>query len=515
LAKSPELLHEKRRAGRAVGDPTPHTGTSRPLIRLEGISKRFGPLLANDDVSFDIPAGRVVGLLGENGAGKTTAMNVLAGLYLPERGRILIDGEPLPLGSPRASVAAGIGMVHQQFKLVEALSAFENVSLGVHRGRLLQPPGADDRIHGLMAEVGFDIDLTARVWQMTLAERQQLELLRTLAIGARVLILDEPTSVLSPLETARLFAIVRRIAASGRPVVLISHKLLEVLEVADQLVVMRGGRVVHEGPAGEVDAAQLARVIVGEREIRHGGRPPGPFGEAVLRVEGLAVENDLGLPVVESASFAVRAGELVAIVGVTGNGQAELMDAIGGLERHTRGHIHAPGHQGRRSFAYVPAQHLGVALAPNLPLVDNAILGHHRRRPFGWWLRRHLIQERAREVADRFGVAADPIAPVRRLSGGNLQRLVLGRELHGDPALVVASYPTRGLDVASAAQIRNALVARARAGAAVLILSEELDESLEIANRILVMHRGKIVAERDPTRLEIDELGRLVTTGAG
>jgi general nucleoside transport system ATP-binding protein len=218
---------------------------------------------------------------------------------------------------------------------------------------------------------------------------------------------------------------------------------------------------------------------------------------------------------VQNASFAVRAGELVAIVSATGNGQAELMDAIGGLRRHTRGHIHAPGHQGRRSFAYVPAQHLGVALAPNLPLVDNAILGHHRRRPFGWWLRRHLIQERASEVADRFGVAADPIAPVRRLSGGNLQRLVLGRELHGDPALVIASYPTRGLDVASAAQIRNALVARARAGAAVLILSEELDESLEIANRILVMHRGKIVAERDPTRLEIDELGRLVTTGAG
>jgi general nucleoside transport system ATP-binding protein len=514
LAGSPELLDQGQRAEQTVGNALGQASDERPLVRLEGVTKRFGPLLANDDVSFDIPAGRVVGLLGENGAGKTTAMNVLAGLYLPERGRILIEEEPLLLGSPRASVAAGIGMVHQQFKLVETLSAFENVSLGLHRGRLLQPAGADDRIGVLMAEVGFQIDLAARVWQMTLAERQQLELLRTLAIGARVLILDEPTSVLSPLETGRLFAIIRRIAASGRPVVLISHKLLEVLEVADQLVVMRGGRVVHTAAAGEVDPARLTRLIVGDREIRHDGRPPGSSGDVVLRVEDLAVENDLGLPAVHSASFAVRAGELVAIVGVTGNGQTELMDAIGGLRRHTHGHIRAPGHPGGRSFAYVPAQHLGVALAPNLPLLDNAILGHHRQRPFGWWLRRRVIREQAKQVADRFGIAADPLAPVRRLSGGNLQRVVLGRELHGDPGLIVASYPTRGLDVASAAQIRAALVARARAGAAVLVSSEELDESLEIANRILVMHRGVIVAERDPTRLELDELGRLMTTGA-
>jgi general nucleoside transport system ATP-binding protein len=514
LARSPELLDEARQPERTAGSTLGHARAGPPLVRLEGLTKRFGRLLANDDVSFDIPRGRVVGLLGENGAGKTTAMNVLAGLYLPERGCVLIEGEPLPLGSPRASVAAGIGMVHQQFKLVDTLTGFENISLGLHRGRLLQPTRTDDRIRALMAEVGFEIGLAARVWQMTLAERQQLELLRTLAVGARVLILDEPTSVLSPLETRRLFEIIRRIAASGRAVVLISHKLLEVLEVADRLVVMRAGRVMHEGPAAGTDPAWLARLIVGAREIRHGGRPPGPFGDVVLRVEDLAVDNDLDLAAVRSASVTVRAGELVAIVGVTGNGQTELMDAIGGLRRLTHGRIHAPGHPGGRSFAYIPVQHLGVALAPDLPLADNAILGHQRRSPFGWWLRRHLLLERTREVAARFAVLADAAAPVRRLSGGNLQRVVLGRELHGDPALIVASYPTRGLDVAAAAQIRDALVARARAGAAVLISSEELDESLEIANRILVMHRGRIVAERDPTRLDVAELGRLVTTGS-
>ena len=355
MARSPELLDEGQQAQRAGGSTLGHVSERPPLVRLEGVTKRFGPLLANDDVCFDIPAGRVVGLLGENGAGKTTAMNVLAGLYLPEHGRVLIEGEPLPLGSPRASVAAGIGMVHQQFRLVETLTGFENISLGLHRGRLLQPTGADDRIRALMAEVGFEIDLAARVWQMTLAERQQLELLRTLAIGARVLILDEPTSVLSPLETGRLFGIIRRIAASGRLVVLISHKLLEVLEVADRLVVMRAGRVVHQGPAGGVDPAWLARLIVGEREIRHGARPPGPFGDVVLRVQDLAVDNDLDLAAVRSASVTVRAGELVAIVGVTGNGQTELMDAIGGLRRYARGHIQAPGHPGARGFAYIPA----------------------------------------------------------------------------------------------------------------------------------------------------------------
>jgi ABC-type uncharacterized transport system ATPase subunit len=513
LARSPDLIDRGRpqpvalaRAGPAAPGP--------PLVRIEGVTKRFGPLLANDNVTFDIPAGKVLGLLGENGAGKTTAMNVLAGLYLPDRGRILADGAPLRPGSPKAAVDARIGMVHQQFKLVETLTAFENLSLALDRGRFLQPTAPGDDLRTLMREVGFELDLTARVWQMPLAARQQLEVLRTLAVGARVLIMDEPTSVLSPLETAKLMAIVRRIAASGRAVVLISHKLLEVLEVADDLVVMRAGRVMHSGATGRIDLSELARLIVGEREVRHGSRPPGPFGAPVLRVEHLEVANDLDLPAVRDVSFEVRAGELVAIVGVTGNGQTELMDAIGGLRHHRRGRIGAPPQSGGRGFAYIPAQHLGVGLAPGLSIEDNAILGHHRRPPFGRWLQRQHTRRRALDVVGRFQVTAELGIPVRRLSGGNLQRVVLGRELHGDPRLIVANYPARGLDVASAAQIRNALVGRARDGAGVLISSEELDESLEIANRVLVMHRGRIVAERDPARIDMDELGRLITTGA-
>jgi simple sugar transport system ATP-binding protein len=484
---------------------------SLKTVEIEGVAKRFGALLANDDVSFTIPAGRVLGLVGENGAGKTTVMNVLAGLYLPDRGAVTVAGVPLRLGSPKTSVAAGIGMVHQQFKLVETLTGFENLSLARDRGRLIQPSQAADEVHQLMAELGFEIDLATQVWQMPLAVRQQLEILRTLAIGAEVLILDEPTSVLSPPETVRLFGIVRRIAGSGRAVVLISHKLGEVLDVADDLVVMRGGRVVHDGPAAGVDVGGLARLIIGDRDLVQSSRPAAPPGAPLLRVDDLTVEGDLGIAAVRGARFEVRAGELVAIVGVAGNGQSELMQAIGGVRAY-RGAI-APAARRERRFAYVPARHLGVGLAPGMSVQDNALLGQQRRPPFGWWLRRQRVRQRGREVADRFGVTAELTSPVRWLSGGNLQRMVLGRELHGEPALIVADYPTRGLDVASAGQIRRALVARAAAGAAVLISSEELEESLAIANRILVMHRGELVAEHDPRTVDLATLGRQMTAG--
>ncbi len=498
------------RTVRPVAGPA---SSGEPRVRMEGVTKRFGSLIANQDVTIDIPAGAIVGLVGENGAGKTTAMNVLAGIYLPDRGRILVDGRPLRLGSPGDSVAAGVGMVHQHFKLVETLTGFENISLAVDNGRVLQPRAPGAALRSLMGELGFDLDLSARVWQMTLSERQQLEILRTLAIGANIVVLDEPTSVLSPLETVRLFEVVRAIAASGRSVVFIGHKLLEILEVADRVVVMRNGRVVHAGPVREIGLSQLAHLVVGDRVLGPGARPPGPYGEPVLRVENLQVSSDLGVPAVRNVSFHVRAGELVAIMGVTGNGQSELLDAIGGLRRHSAGRVEAPYHDGQRDFAYIPAQHLGVGLAPNLSLQENAVLGHQRRHPFGWWLRRRHLRERVQHVIDSFGVAADAEAPVARLSGGNLQRVVLGRELHGNPRLIVASYPTRGLDVASASQIRRILAERARAGAGVLFSSEELDESLDIANRVLVMHRGRIVAERDPRQLDLDELGRLITTG--
>lgn len=465
-------------------------------------------------MSFDIPAGRIVALLGENGAGKTTAMNVLAGLYLPDRGRVQVDGEPLRLGTPRASLNAGIGMVHQQFKLVETLTGFENISLALHRGRFRQPRRADAELDHLMQDLGFDLDLDRAVWQVPLALRQQLEVFRVLAIGAQTLILDEPTSVLSPLETEKLFQRLRRISASGRSVILISHKLGEVREVADQVIVMRGGKVVHRGDVAETDQQQLAGLIVGDRVIAEGRRPQAKIGAPVLEVDALSVHDDLGLPAVRDVSFDVRAGDLVALLGVAGNGQTELMDAIGGLRPAAAGSITAPMASGRRDFAFIPAQHLGTGLAPGLDVVDNALLGHQRGPDFGRWIGRDAASALAKEAAARFDAKIDGAGPVSRLSGGNLQRLVLGRELHRAPELIVAAFPTRGLDVGSSAAIRAALVEQANLGRAVLFSSEELDLSLAIATRLLIMHDGRIVAERDPKTVDRAELGRLLTGGA-
>jgi len=488
--------------------------TGEPLARLERVSKRFGHAVANDEVSLSVPAGKVVALVGENGAGKTTAMNLLAGLYLPDSGRIYVRGQVLRAGSPRESVRAGIGMVHQHFKLVETMTGLENISLAMDRGRMLRRRGINAAVRAIMNEVGFSLDLDARVWQMTLAARQQLEILRTLlAAGTHLLILDEPTSVLSALESAELFKRLRRLTTTGRSVVLISHKLKEVLEVADDIVVMRTGRVVHAGPIGEVTLSELGRLVVGDRSFGAGAPPPSRAGQPILRVEHAQVDNDLGLPAVEDASFDVKAGELVAIAGVGGNGQTELLDAIGGLRPLRAGNITTPRRQSGRGFAYIPAQHLEVALAPNLSIAENAILGPHRRHPFRWWFKRRDVDRFTGAVVARFGTKGQARQPVRQLSGGNLQRLILGRELADDPELIVASYPTRGLDIASASEIRNALVERAAAGAAVLLASEELEESLSIANRILIMHRGRIVGEHRPGSLELADLGRLMTTG--
>lgn len=486
----------------------------RPLLRFDRVTKRFGSLIANDGVSFDVAPGRILALVGENGAGKSTIMNVLCGLYAPDGGRIEVDGRVLPPGSPRASLKAGIGMVHQQFRLVPTLTGFENVSLALHRGALRQPARANAELEGLMARLGFDLDLGQPVWQMPLARRQQLEILRTLAIGARVLILDEPTSVLSPVETEGLFAIARRIAESGRAVVLISHKLPEILGVADEIVALRGGRVVHSGPAAGTDAGTLARHIVGERHVPAAARPCSTPGEVVLRVEGLSVAGPRGVPAVRDAGFTLRRGELAALVGVTGNGQSELMEAIGRLRPAAAGRIEAPGSAGRRGFGYIPAQHLGTALAPGLTLAENALIGRQFGGGFGWWLGRRKVAANAQEVAGRFGVALEGRAPVRRLSGGNLQRIVLGRELQGDPALILADYPTRGLDVASAAQIRAALAAAAGAGAAVLMSSEELEESLAVATRVLVMCAGRLVADLPAEEADFARIGRLMTGGS-
>lgn len=487
--------------------------TGPPLVHFVGVGKTFGGSAANDDLNFEIHAGRVTALIGENGAGKTTAMNILAGLYLPDAGHVVFDGAIIRPGSPRAAVDAGIGMVHQQFKLVDSLTGLENVSLATHRGRFGQAHAVEDDIRTLVDDLGFDIDLSRQVWQMPFAARQQLEILRVLAVGARLLILDEPTSVLSPPEVQRMFDIVRRVRDSGRAVVLISHKLEEVTNIADEIIVMRAGRIVHTGPVGTTDIAGLARLMVGEWTPAATARPSPVEGAPILTVENLTVADDLGLRAVDGVSLTVRAGEIVAILGVAGNGQSELLDAIGGLRHPISGRIDAPADRGRRNFGFIPSHVHGEAIAPSLSVADNTIIGHQHHAPFGVVLAPRTVSAWARDVVARFEVSGRVAAPARTLSGGNMQRLALGRELAHRAPLIVASYPTRGLDIATATAVRGALAARAADGTGVLIASEELEETLAFATRILVMHRGRIVADRAPETLEADELGRLMTVG--
>jgi ABC-type uncharacterized transport system ATPase subunit len=443
-------------------------------------------------------------------------MNILTGLYLPDTGIVEMGGRDLVLGAPAASVAAGIGMVHQQFRLVERLTGFENVSLALHVGRVFQARRADAHVRATLEDLGFTLDLSRPVWQLTLAQRQQLEILWTITCGARVLILDEPTSVLSPLETEGLYSILRRITGTGRSVVLISHKIREVLEVADDIVVMRRGRVAHKGSAATVDAATLSGLIMGEARTPPSSgakrvRQTRTYGDVALGLAGVEVNGSHGLLVAGPVDLKVRQGELAVLLGVTGNGQSELMEAIGGLRKLAAGRIETrpAARSATRDFAFVPAQHLGTAIAPGLPIQDNAILGLPESR--GLLLEPEAVRRRTEAVVARFDVRLDPNAPLGTLSGGNLQRIVLGRELSRAPSLIVADYPTRGLDPGTAQLIRAALVEAALSGAAVLVSSEEIEESLEMATRVLVMVGGRIVADLDPAATSYAEIGSLIT----
>jgi simple sugar transport system ATP-binding protein len=468
-------------------------------------------------------------LLGENGAGKTTLSNILTGLYRPDAGEIRLWGEAVEFHSPRDALDAGVAMVHQHFRLVDPFTVAENVVLGDHRdvGRtfVLHARVINRRVADLSQRYGLAVDPRARIWQLSLGEQQRVEILKALYKDARVLILDEPTAVLTPQESQLLFGTIRAMADDGRTIIFISHKLHEVKAVADRVTILRRGHSVATVPAAEATPRSLASLMVG-REIELGRRETRREpGETCLELDGLGALGDRGLPAVRNVSLTVRRGEIVALAGVAGNGQRELAEAIAGMRLPTGGAIRVAGRtlkggDARESIgagiAYVPEDRLGTGLAPGLSIADNVVLKSYRKPPAsrGPLLLLRKIRELAETLMQRYDVrASGPDVPARQLSGGNLQKVVLAREFSGDPVVLVAASPTRGLDVAGIEVVHEYLRDAAGRGVGVLLISEDLDEIRALADRVAVMYEGAIAGERDAATATVEELGLLMAGG--
>ncbi len=496
-----------------------------PVLRLEGVTKRFpGGVTANDEVDLEIRAGEIHALLGENGAGKSTLMGVLFGLHVPDAGRILLDGRPVSHRSPAAAIRDGIGMVHQHFKLVPRLSVAQNIFLTAGRRRFLFDAAATRaRTRELVQRYGLGIDPDAVVRDLPLAAQQRVEILRALYQDARVLILDEPTTILAPAEVDGLYAILRTLADEGRAVVVITHHLREVVEHSDRVTVLRRGRVVGEGPTSGLDPAAMGRLIVGADLPTLPPRAPTVPGEVVVRLEEVHVAAAPGTSGLDGVSLSVRRGEVLGIAGVEGNGQRELAEAVAGLAAPRAGHVELLGaaRDGADRAAFLGA---GVALVPedrhaeglvlDLDVTDNLLIDSLDDPAYArpGWLRLGAMRAQGRTLVERFRIVTpDERTHVRSLSGGNQQKVVIGRAMKRLPTLVVAHQPTRGLDVSAALEVLDRLVEVSRAGAGVILISSDLDELMATSDRIAVLHRGRIAGVLEGGDATKERLGQLMT----
>jgi simple sugar transport system ATP-binding protein len=519
------------------------TDDTEPYLRMRGITKRFPGVVANDDVDFAVRRGEIHGLLGENGAGKSTLMKVLYGLYGPDAGEIRIDGDPVAFDSPQDAIERGIGMVHQHFMLIPRLSVTKNVVLGTREPAAwagsdepgeprsavasvrdwlaglfslgLERPGK--RIGDLAAEYGLSVDPDTPVWELDIGEKQRVEILKALYRDADLLILDEPTAVLTPTEAEELFETLRRLADDGLSIVFITHKLREVTAVTDRVTVLRDGRRIDTVDTGTVEESDLARMMVGRDvlfDLQQEGASP---GDPVLRATGLRAADDRGLEALHGIDVTVRAGEIVGIAGVSGNGQAELVESLVGLRGVAEGRIEVGGRdltgESPRAFvdagvSYVPEDRIGQACAPDLSVMHNLMLKGYRGAGPG--IDYGAAKRRATELIKEYdirGVRDVTETPAGDLSGGNLQKLILARELSRDPDVLVANQPTRGVDVGAIEFLRETLLEQRADGTGILLVSEDIDEVFELSDRVLVISGGKIVAETTPESADRETVG--------
>jgi len=492
-------------------------------VQLKGITKHFPGVLANDHIDFSLQNGEIHTLLGENGAGKSTLMNILDGIYSPDEGEIYIQGKKVNIRNPSDAMENGIGMVHQHFMLVDTLTVLENILLGLKsQGFYINKKKIAKRIEEISEKYHFNINPYVKIWQLSVGEQQRVEIVKTLFRNAKVLILDEPTAVLTPQESEALFKLLRRIVKEGRSIIFISHKLNEVMEISDRITVLRKGRVIGTVNKNETSERELAEMMVGREVLFNLERKPLKRGKEVLKVENLEAYNDKGVKALRGVNFTVSRGEIFGIAGVSGNGQKELAQALTGLRRVVKGKITLNNEEitnahpleiARKGVNYVPPDRLRVGLIPNLNAIENAILRRYNKPPVsrGRFIDYAKAAEYTRELIEKFNITVPrETAPVKLLSGGNLQKLLLAREIAEKPILLIAVHPTRGLDVGATEFVRKKLLEERNKGTAVLLISEDLDEILMISDRIGVIYEGKIVDIVDRKDADKSKIGLLM-----
>jgi simple sugar transport system ATP-binding protein len=497
---------------------------SAPAVEMRGIGKRFPGVIANEDVNLDLRSGEVHALLGENGAGKTTLMRILSGLYQADRGTISIDGKPCSLRSPSQALEAGIGMVHQNFRLVETLTVAENIHLGWNSTPVIISPAIlAKRTREVFAAYRLQVEPEAKVRELSVGEQQRVEILRVLARGVRILILDEPTSVLTPHEAEELFRVIRSLVSNGQTVVFISHKLDEVLAIADRVTVLRNGKKVDTCSRADCTHRSLSTMMVG-RDVGHQVQPKaeGSCGNVVLKVQGLNALSDRNLPALIDVNLEIRAREILGVAGVAGNGQKELAEVLTGLRLMQSGKVELSGEDVtgwtpeaavKAGVGHIPESRLGMGLIADASVMENAILREYDKPPIsrGPWLIVSEAERFARTLLEQAGVRVPTVNTwLRLLSGGNQQRLLARREIMEATRLLVAVHPTRGLDLVATAELRQSLSEYRNQGGAILLISEDLDEILLMSDRVAVMYRGKIIGESLTPSRDRERIGLLM-----
>ncbi len=497
-------------------------------LELKNITKTFGSVVANNNVSLQVRKGEILSILGENGSGKTTLMNMVSGIYYPDSGQIFIDGEEIQIASPKDAFNYKIGMIHQHFKLVDVFSAAENIVLGLEDEKGFVMSKYIEKINEITALYGFELDPHKKIYEMSVSEKQTVEIIKVLFRGADILILDEPTAVLTPQETVKLFAVLRKMRENGKAIIIITHKMHEVLSLSDNVAVLRKGEYIGTVKTSETNEAQLTEMMVGKKISLNIERSEPENCEDRLVVDGITCVNREGIKVLDDVSFTARSGEILGIAGIAGSGQRELLEAIAGLQHLTSGEViyndpktgNAENLRDKTPLqirqmgvrlAFVPEDRLGMGLVGNMDIVDNMMLRSYRKGHSAF-LQKKEPASLAEKIIERLEVVTPSAStPVRRLSGGNVQKILVGREISSSPTVLMAAYPVRGLDINSSYTIYNLLNEQKKKGVAVIFVGEDLDVLLELCDRILVIGGGKIAGTVDGRCTTKEEIGLLMT----